>query len=375
MMQSGEFVFDPQLATAWTVPSHWYVDPTMLEREMTQIFARTWQLVGHEDRIKAPGDYFTTTVANEPIIVVRGADGQLRALSNVCRHRAGPVARAEGHCNVFRCGYHGWTYALDGRLLGTPEFDGVQQFNREAFGLPAFRVESWNGLVFVNLDLASPSLAETLEDLPSRVAHAELAKMTLAARRDWYIDCNWKVYVDNYLEGYHIPIVHPSLMQELDYAQYRTETKSYYSIQHAPIKPTTRARLRRGDSEADSQARYFWLFPNLMLNVYPDNYSTNLIVPLGPERTLTIFEWYFLNPERPDVQQRIQQTVAFSDEIQVEDIAICEAVQRGLRSRTYTSGRYSVKRENGVHHFHGLLVRYLQATNVSPPTDPLPEKR
>ncbi|MCS6805749.1 MAG: SRPBCC family protein [Acidobacteriota bacterium] len=368
-MQPDDFVFDEQLATALTLPSHWYVDPTMLEREMSHIFARTWQLVGHHERVNAPGDYFTTTVANEPIIVVRGADGQLRALSNVCRHRAGPVARAEGHCKAFQCGYHGWTYSLDGRLLGTPEFDGVQHFNKEAFGLPAFRIETWNGLVFVNLDPEALPLAHTLEDLPAQLGHTDLAQMTLAARRDWYIECNWKVYVDNYLEGYHIPIVHPSLMQQLDYAQYRTETKSYYSIQHAPIKPTNKPRLRRGDSDAESQARYFWVFPNLMLNVYPDNYSTNLIVPLGPERTLTVFEWYFLNPERPDVQQRIQETVAFSDEIQVEDIAICEAVQRGLRSRTYRSGRYSVKRENGVHHFHGLLVQYLQAASRPSLTD------
>jgi choline monooxygenase len=360
-MKELEFHFDEQLASAVTVPSRWYVDPDILKREKTTIFARTWQLVGRADQVTAPGDYFTATIADEPIIIVRGADDRLRAFSNACRHRAGPVARAEGHCKAFQCGYHGWTYSLDGRLLGTPEFDGVERFSKEAFGLPEFRVETWGGLVFVNLDPQAPTLAETLEDLPSRLAGRDLTNMKLAARRDWHIDCNWKVYVDNYLEGYHIPIVHPSLMRELDYAQYRTETKSYYSIQHSPIKQTDNPRLRRGDTDADSEAQYFWIFPNLMLNVYPDNYSTNVIVPLGPERTLTIFEWYFLNPNGPDVQQRIQQTVAFSDEIQVEDIAICEAVQRGLRSRTYTSGRYSVKRENGVHHFHRLLTTFLSA--------------
>lgn len=358
-MSNIEFSFDERLAFASTLPSRWYTDPHILEQEKVKIFSRTWQLVGRVDQVAQPGDFFTTIIADEPIIVVRSTDEKLRALSNVCRHRAGPVARGEGHCPVFRCGYHGWTYALDGRLLGTPEFEGVECFSKEANSLPEFKVEIWGALVFVNLNPEAAPLGETLEDLPALLAPRDLASMRLAARKDWYVDCNWKVYVDNYLEGYHIPIVHPSLMRELDYAQYRTETKGSYSLQHSPIKRSDSARLRRDENAASNEAQYFWIFPNLMLNVYPDNYSTNLIVPLGPERTLTIFEWYFRDPEQPDVQERVKRTIEFSDEIQLEDIAICEAVQRGLRSRTYTSGRYSVKRENGVHHFHGLWTKFL----------------
>jgi choline monooxygenase len=351
--------FDERLAFAATLPSRWYTDPSILEQEKVKIFSRTWQLVGRVEQVAEPGQYFTTTIADEPILVVRGADEKLRAFTNVCRHRAGPVAAGAGQCNVFRCGYHGWTYALDGRLLGTPEFDGVECFSKEAHGLPEFAVETWLGLVFVNLDPTGSPLSHTLEDLPTRLGSRDLASLRLAARKDWYVDCNWKVYVDNYLEGYHIPIVHPSLMQELDYVRYRTETERYYSIQHSPIKRSD-GRLRRDESAANNEAQYFWIFPNLMLNVYPDNYSTNLIVPLGPERTLTIFEWYFRDPEQPEVQEKVRRTIEFSDEIQREDIAICDAVQRGLRSRTYTSGRYSVKRENGVHQFHGLLASFLK---------------
>ena len=172
------------------------------------------------------------------------------------------------------------------------------------------------------------------------------------------VECNWKVYVDNYLEGYHIPIVHLTLNREIDYAQYRTETQRFYSVQHSPLKQTA-SRLSKGERLDGGEAQYFWLFPNLMLNIYPDNYSTNLIVPLGPERTLTVFEWYFAEPERPETEEAVRRTVEFSDEIQIEDIRICEAVQRGLRSRTYRAGRYSVRRENGVHHFHGLLAEFL----------------
>jgi choline monooxygenase len=155
------------------------------------------------------------------------------------------------------------------------------------------------------------------------------------------------VYVDNYLEGYHIPIVHPGLFRELDYPSYRTDVKRNYSIQ---VAPTRRPERIRGADDV----RYFRIFPNLLLNDYADNFSTNLILPLGPNRTATLFDWYFKDPE--SAQQQIDDTVAFSDEIQIEDIDICEAVQRGLRSSTYDAGRFSPRRENGVHHFHRLYA-------------------
>jgi choline monooxygenase len=357
-MRRRDFSFEERLARASTLPSEWYIDPAILEQEKQKVFSRSWQLIGRAEQVKAPGSYFTTAIADEPVVVVRGQDEKLRAFSNVCRHRAGPVAQGEGKRKVFQCGYHGWTYSLEGRLLGTPEFDGVECFSRETTCLPEFRVDVWGGLLFVNLDKDCLPLAEVLEDLPTLIAHRDLSRMRLAARKDWHIDCNWKVYVDNYLEGYHIPIVHPSLNRELDYARYRTETRRYYSIQHSPLKRAKSPRIRRDENAENNEAQFFWLFPNLMLNVYPDNYSTNLIVPLGPERTLTIFEWYFLDPESKDAQEKLSGTVEFSDEVQIEDVKICEAVQRGLCSRFYDRGRYSVKRENGVHHFHRLLAEF-----------------
>jgi choline monooxygenase len=351
--------FEARLAHAKTPPAAWYFEPAMLARERAKIFSRAWQLVGRVEQVAEPGRFFTATVGDEPIVVVRGADGVLRALSNVCRHRAGPVAAGAGKCEQFRCGYHGWSYALDGRLAATPEWNGVEEFERAAHALPQFRVETWGALVFVNLDASCAPLSETLEDIPARLAHRDLSRMKFALRKEWFVECNWKVYVDNYLEGYHIPIVHPALNRELDYARYRTETRRFYSMQHSPIRRDRATRLKVDEDADENEAQYFWLFPNLMLNVYPDNYSTNLIVPLSAERTLTVFEWYFADPELEATQEAVRRTVEFSDEIQIEDIQICEAVQRGLRSRTYAQGRYSVKRENGVHHFHGLLADYL----------------
>jgi phenylpropionate dioxygenase-like ring-hydroxylating dioxygenase large terminal subunit len=351
---------DPRLAFASTIPSHYYVDRDVLAAEQHKVFATTWQLAGRSEQVREPGRFFTTTVANEPALIVRGHDGVLRAMSNVCRHRAGPVAGGEGKRPVLQCGYHGWTYSLDGALLTTPEMDGIECFDRSAVSLPQFRVEEWNELLFVCIDHAAPSLSDFLGELLRDMPGHDYSGFRLAARKDWEVGCNWKVYVDNYLEGYHIPIVHPGLFRELDYPNYRTETRTNYSIQFAPAKRADRIRT----TALDNQIRYFWLFPNLMLNVYPDNFSTNLIVPLGPDRTLTIFEWYFRDPDDARTKKDLAETIAFSDEIQLEDIAICQAVQRGLASSTYATGRYSPVRENGVHHFHRLYAEAMGIPTV-----------
>ena len=210
--------------------------------------------------------------------------------------------------------------------------------------------------VFVNQDAQAPPLREILGDIPREAAEigCRMDRLRFSARRDYVIACNWKVYIDNYLEGYHLPSAHPSLFRELDYAQYRVDTYRYYSSQFAPIRAKSGEPRRYQFEDAKSSALYYWIFPNFMLNVYPDNLSSNIILPLAPDRTLTIFEWFSYEGEVA------QATIDFSDEIQQEDIKICESVQKGLRSRSYSQGRFSVKRENGVHHFHGLLNEFLR---------------
>jgi choline monooxygenase len=351
--------FEPRIAHAETIPARWYSDPAVYDSELDRVFGRTWQLVGRAGQLATVGSYLTATIGREPVLVVRSDERTLRAFSNVCRHRAGPVATGEGTVRTLRCGYHGWTYALDGRLLNTPEFDGVERFAREAVCLPEFRVETWAGLVFVNTDPSAEPLLSFLDDLPDRLGGRDLSGFQPAARKDWHVECNWKVYVDNYLEGYHIPIVHPGLNREIDYARYWTEVRRNYSIQHSPLKRAGEGRIRVDADAPDSDVTYVWIYPNLMLNVYPDNYSTNLIVPLGPDRTLTAFEWFVRDSGSAETMEAVREAVAFSDEVQLEDISICEAVQRNLSSRTYLAGRYSPKRENGVHHFHGLLAKFL----------------
>jgi len=362
-----------QIECAHTLASKFYTDPAILEIEKQRIFLRTWQLVGTLSQncgevngvkrtISDPETFFTADVAGEPVVVVRDKLGTLRAFSNVCRHRAGPIALGSGCKNVLRCAYHGWTYTLDGRLIGTPDVEGVEFFDRSTMGMFPLRVETWGQFLFVNFDPSAEPLSAFLGKIPEQSRGFPFAGLQLAERRDYVIDCNWKVYVDNYLEGYHIPIAHPGLMREIDYAQYRTDTYRYHSQQFAPIRAMKEedAGERLYDPEAGLQeALYFWVFPNLMLNIYPDNIQTNVIVPLSHDKTLTIFEWFFHDVASEASWERVKRAVAFSDEVQQEDISLCVNVQRGLRSSTYDHGRYSVKRENGVHHFHMLLGEFL----------------
>jgi choline monooxygenase len=360
-MELLNFDFDERIERAETLPARCYTDPAYLRLEQGRIFNRAWQLVGRLDQAAAPGDYFTADVGEEPIVVVRGQDGELRGFHNVCRHRAGPVAQGMGNRKNFQCGYHGWTYATDGRLIGAPDFDGVECFRREEMGLRPIQIQTWEQFLFAKLDGAANklSLLDFFEDIPELTRHCRVSGLKFAARRDYVIDCNWKVYVDNYAEGYHVPIIHPSLMREIDYQRYRTITRRYYSLQDAPIKSGEDADRRYSATAEQNEALYFWVFPNLMLNIYPDNLSTNLIVPLGPDKTLTIFEWYFHEVESEEAQARIKTTVDLSDEIQQEDIWICQEVQKRLNSIAYDRGRYSARRENGVHHFHSLWMKFM----------------
>jgi choline monooxygenase len=357
------FPFDPDIARASTIPARLYIDPVYLELERERVFAHTWQLVGRVEQVAEVGQFFTAEIGNDSIVVVRDTAG-LRGFYNVCLHRAGPVAHGCGKRKTLQCKYHGWTYNLAGELLHAPEMEGVERFTPADMRLRPVAVASWGPLVFANLDGKAPPLDEMLDDIPQRVAHFGCESMRYVMRKEYDLACNWKVYVDNYLEGYHIPVVHPSLHKEIDYDAYRVEPKRYASIQHAPLRPVgpgTAAQRQYDPTKTDvGEAVYGWLFPNMMVNVYLGQMQTNLVVPVSHDRTTVVFEWFASRaPEDPATDADWSRLIAFSDEIQDEDIEICETVQRNLRSRVYDRGRYSAKRENGVHHFHSLLHEFL----------------
>jgi choline monooxygenase len=355
--------FDLELASAHTLPAFAYTDEAILTAEKEKIFRRSWEPVGNAVDVEQPGSFLTGEIAGAPVVVVRDASGVLRGFYNVCRHRAGPVAVGKGARKSLTCRYHGWTYALDGRLVTTPELGEVKDFDKSCHGLRPVRVETWGPIVFACLDDAAAPLLTMLGAIPKETEAHGLASMKPVARREYDIACNWKVYVDNFLEGYHLPTVHPGLFRELDYGKYRVETFARYSSQIAPIRPVSEGTSARyyTPEAGDLGALYYWVFPGWMLNIYPDNMSLNIVVPRGPDRCVTIFEWYRKDPEAAGAADAIARTVAFSHDIQLEDISICEAVQRGLASGAYDRGRFSTARENGVHHFQSLVHAALTA--------------
>jgi len=357
--RNPESILNPALEEASTLPSRYYTDPAILESEKKEIFWRTWQVVGREELVAKPGDYFTTDLCGEPLLIVRDTEKTLRGFYNVCRHRAGPPAEGCGSRKVFRCGYHGWTYGLDGTLLNAPEMEGTKSLCFEEFALRPVQADSWQGQIFVNLENSPEPLMTALRELPQQAAKYRLGEMKLAGRRDYHIQCNWKVYIDNFLEGYHLPSVHPSLNRELDYGSYVSTLYERHSLQSSPIRgPENEATVQRRykQAEGDMVAEYFWIFPNWMLNCYPDNVSLNIVLPTGPETCVAIFEWYFF-PERASAAE---ETMKFSDEIQLEDGHICEVVYKNLKSRSYDRGRYSVKQEKCLHQFHRLYLEAMQ---------------
>lgn len=353
------------LASASTLPSSAYLDADIYRREQNGLFRSIWWPVGRAERIPKSGEYFTVTIAGEPLILLRDEENQVRAFSRVCRHRAGSVGLDEGGCSkLLRCQYHGWLYDLKGNLQSAPEFEGVKDFNKASTRLPEFRVAQWGGFLFVNLNGKAPPLTSWLAEMVSEVEQAgyDLSCYREVVRRDYILQCNWKVYVDNYLEGYHIPVAHPALMAELDYRSYQVFPRRYHSLQYAPIRNGESENRIYGKDGQVKQTLYYWLFPHFMLNIYPDNMSANYVIPLAPDKTLTIFEWYLranANGSTPNITaEQAESLAAFSHQVQLEDIVICEAVQRNLASTTYDRGRYCVKREAGVHHFHRLLTEF-----------------
>ena len=355
---------DADIARAWSIPARYYGDPEIAKEESEKIFAPAWQVVGHRSQISNPGDYFTHELMGEPLLIVRGADGEIRGFYNVCRHRAGPAAEGCGSRKLFRCAYHGWTYGLNGALISAPEFENVQEFDPNAFALTPVRTEEWSGLIFVNLSSQADRLRPSLGNLPQHAERFGLAGMKLFERRSYEMKCNWKTYVDNYLEGYHLPSVHPGLNRELDYNAYTVEAYERHIRQFSPIRgaqPGDTMPRRYQEASEDLTTDYYWIFPNWMLNCYPDNVSLNVVLPLDAQRSLAIFEWYL--PEENLGSQAARDAVAFSHQIQIEDVAICETVQKNLGSRSYDRGRYSVKQEKGVHAFHRMYAEAMNGKN------------
>lgn len=335
------------LEEAVALHASFYTDPQWLDAEQRDVFMASWQLAAHGADLAGKGDHVVADIAGKSILIVRNADRTLKAFHNVCRHRAGPIATCNGRAaKSLQCAYHGWTYSLDGQLRAATEMRGAANFKLAEIRLPAVAVREWQGLVFVALGDSVPPFDTVVDGVAGRILPIDLSQMRFAKRETYTINCNWKVYVDNFLEGYHLPFVHPGLSDVLDYRLYETELHTWYSLQHSP--------LRNGDAiYGEGNAFYYFVYPNTMLNITPGRLQTNRVIPLDHQRCNVEFDYYYT--DAPEVQARAQAEQAFSHAVQLEDVTICELVQKGLASGSYEGGRLNPRRESGVWHFQNLL--------------------
>lgn len=317
-----------------TLPSRLYGSPDAWLRERAAVFGRTWLFLGHEAEVPVPGDWIAADIAGHRLLMVRGADGGLRAFHNVCRHRAGPlVSGVAGNCGrELVCGYHGWRYTLEGRLRTATGFGTAEAFDPRGFGLLSVRLEIWRGLAFVTLDPEAAPLGGTVAPLEALLAERGLDIARPAARRTHDLACDWKVYAENYLEGYHIGSVHPVLADELGSAEYRVRVEGDLVIQEAV-----------GVNDGPQAGVWGWLWPNLGINVYRDGAMIERMTPVGTGRTR--LDYLFLNDGG---EGALGEALVASDRLTAEDAAICEAVQRNLTAGAYETGVLSAVHEGAV---------------------------
>jgi choline monooxygenase len=337
-----------------------YRDPAVLAAEHERVIERSWQLAGHVSDLPEPGRYLTTQVGTQPVLVLRDLDGALRAFRNTCRHRGSRVLDGVGECGkALRCRYHGWTYRLDGSLIGVPEHRNFVELDKSQLGLLPARAEEALGLVFVNLDPDARRLAELLEDLPERLAQYRIGDLVPFSPYRGTQPVNWKIVVDNYLEGYHVPIAHPGLMRLLDYRRYTADVRENYVWFEAPMRERpSGGRLERayrrlvrpmpglGPEDRDVW-RYVFIYPNTAIDLYPDQVMTWQIKPDGVTRTRDSFMAY--RDVRPGLRTRAVQRLnaRLNQLVHNEDVDLVANVQAGLETRGFVPGPLS-RREVAV---------------------------
>lgn len=356
---SAPLFVDPDIRKAHTLPTEFYTDKSRFEQSKQKIFAGSWQIAGELDDLRTAGQLHPHTLLegflDEPLLLVRDNDDALHCLSNVCTHRGNLLVDAPCREHHIRCRYHGRRFKLNGEFHAMPEFEGVENFPSEKDHLAKVPFGTWNPFLFASLR-PRMTLQECIGDMQQRLHWLPLDtfKADPVRSRDYLVKAHWALYCENYLEGFHIPFVHPSLNAAVDYGSYTTELFRWSSLQLALSKGGDEVFSPPASSPDHGKAvaaYYWWVFPNLMFNFYPWGLSLNIVRPLGPELTKVSFRTYVYDEHKLE-----RGAGALLDKVEREDEAVVEAVQKGLRSSFYTSGRYSPTREQGTHHFHRLLA-------------------
>jgi choline monooxygenase len=329
--------------TTLALPAAWYRDAATFAAERHGVWGREWLVFAPVARLNAPGRYVADTIAGWPLAVFAAPDGSWRGFHNVCAHRAGPIVwPGHGTAANLVCRYHGWAYDWDGGLRSARDFGDDEAFDPGRYRLPPVNVEQWRNLIWVNLSSDPPPLLEALGSFAAQCDEFPLESFEFTHEQERVLACNWKTYADNYLEGYHIPLLHPELNREIDMRRYRVEVfeDDDYCLHAAPAR-----------DGALNSGRWLFRYPNLALNVYADGMNVERILPDGPDRTRVVYQYFFADPDDPVNEE----TVKISGVTLDQDQEICEAVQHNLDSGMYESGPLSPKHEGAVGWFHDRI--------------------
>ncbi len=350
------------LEEGYTLPSSWYTNPALFAREKTRIFQRSWQYVGMTEQVAQPGDFFTCTMGDVPIVVTRDESGTLRAFINICRHRGSELVLQDcGNRKTLQCHYHAWTYNLDGSLRSAPGMKDEPGFDKMQFSLRAAQIDTWGPFIFVNPNQNAAPLKDFLGVLPQLLDATGLRLNAIKRRRrhTYEIAANWKIVLDNYLECYHCPVAHPGFSALIDVNNYSVSEYEYFSTQGGPQKENGKAVTFNTSGEV-SDGFYAYLWPNFTLNLYPGpgNVSLNLFLPIEVNKTLAIFDYCFVDEVSPQDEENF---ALFINRVQEEDIVLCESVQRGMNSGFFEQGKLMLSHENGLRHFQKLVHHFVTA--------------
>jgi choline monooxygenase len=358
-----DFSVDPNIAKAKTINTDFYTDPAVFKACKEKIFASSWQFIGHEGLVKDNGDVYPFTLLpdylDEPLLLTRDKNGAVSLLSNVCTHRGNLVADKACNLSTMKCRYHGRKFDLDGKFLSMPEFKEVEDFPSEEDSLPKLNLFKWGQFLFTSLN-KKYGVDVFFKDMMDRVSWMPLYdfKFDAGLSKVFNVKASWALYCENYLEGFHIPFVHAGLNAVIDFGEYATEL----------FFPCSSLQLGLAKNAADCfdlpahspdygkkvAAYYFWVFPNLMFNFYPWGLSVNVVEPVSVGECRVKFYAYVWDASKLGIGAG-----AGLDKVEMEDEEIVENVQRGVRSRFYKHGRYSVTREQGTHHFHRILSEFI----------------
>lgn len=359
----SRFYVDPDISRAKTLHTDFYTDPAVFELAKEKLFSGSWQFIGDTGMVNERGRCYPFTLLgnylNEPLLLTCDAENKLYCVSNVCTHRGTIVIKEACKTANLRCRYHGRQFGLDGHFISMPEFKEVKDFPSPDDNLKQLPLFTWGPLLFVSLQqTATPQLY--LQEMMARVNWLPLQEFVFRPElsKDYLVQAHWALYCENYLEGFHIPFVHAGLNAVLDFGNYVTELFPYSNLQLGIAKDgedVFELPVTAPDHGKAVAAYYFFVFPNMMFNFYPWGLSINIVKPVTQQQCKVSFLTYVWKEE-------LFNRGAGSDlnQVEMEDEEVVEAVQKGIYSRFYQHGRYSVTREQGTHHFHTIISQMMK---------------